>query len=123
MAMQAKHLLLIIALAFAGTPAVAADERRADRPDDRDGRRGGPNITVEPYIDLNRHERPNVDEPSFIMAELEACVARGVRLIVECLRPNHRPVMIRRLESCVFSETIPDDPREIAGCLPPARVR
>jgi hypothetical protein len=31
--------------------------------------------------------------------------------------------MIRRLEACVMSETIPDDPKRVAACLPPARVR
>lgn len=120
--MQAKVLLLSLALAVAGAASLGAEDRRGDRPDG-DGRHGRPNIYIDPGDFLDRRPRPNVDEPAFIMAELQTCVASGIRLFVDCLRANHSPVMIRRLESCVFSETIPDDPREVAACLPPARVR
>jgi hypothetical protein len=91
-----------------------------------DGRRhGGPDVFVQPYIDLDlsRQSRPNVDAPEFIMAEIGRCANAGVRSFVDCLRPNHGAVMIRRLEDCVQSETIPDDPSRVAACLPPAPVR
>jgi hypothetical protein len=102
------------------------DRSRPGRPDDRPGRPGrhdGPSIFIEPNIDLSRKDRPDVDAPQFIMAELDGCVAQGVRLFVDCLRANHSSVMIRRLEACLQSETIPDDPRRVLPCLPPARPR
>jgi len=129
----AAILGLVLSVGFQ-SPLDAADWRRGDAPDrpgrdrpehgDRDtDRPGGPRISVEPYIDLSREPRPNVDEPGYIMAELQGCVAQGIRLFVDCLRPNHGSVMIRRLESCLRSETIPDDPGRVLACLPPASVR
>ncbi|MCC7250872.1 hypothetical protein [Hyphomicrobium sp.] len=120
--MQAKSLLMVAALAAAGAFPLDASDRRGHRPDE-DRHRGGPNIIIEPEIDLSRSRRPNVDAPEFIMAEIGRCTDAGIRLFVDCLRPNHSPVMIRRLEACISSETIPDEPRRVAACLPPARVR
>ncbi len=117
--MQAKPLILFVALLACCTEPLAASER--DRPD-RDRLRGGPEIIIEPNIDLSR-PRPNVDAPEFVMAEVGRCADAGVRLFVDCLRANHSSVMIRRLEACVQSETIPDDPRRVAACLPPVPVR
>jgi hypothetical protein len=126
---QAKAALICAAVLAAGWPMqLVADETpgQHERSDDRPGRPGrhdGPSIIIEPNIDLSRKDRPNVDAPGFIMAELDGCVTRGVRLFVDCLRPNHGSVMIRRLEACLGSETIPDDPRRVLACLPPAAVR
>jgi hypothetical protein len=118
MVMQAKSVILAALLTAAASVPLGA----ADHDDDRrgDGRRhGGPNITIEPYIDLSRRQRPNVDAPEFVMAEVGRCNAAGIRLFVDCLRQNHTPIMIRRLEACVRSETIPDDLQRVAVCLPP----
>lgn len=108
------------------TPPAGGERPGRDRPDERPGRPGrhdGPSILIEPNIDLSRKQRPDVNAPNFIMAELDGCVAQGVRLFVDCLRANHSSVMIRRLEACLKSETIPDDPRRVLACLPPAAVR
>src|SRR5262245_55742269 len=108
MAMQAKLPLLAVLLAVISAGPLAASDRD-DRP--ADGRRGGPAILIEPNIDLSRRPRPNVDDPNFIMAEIGRCNAAGIRLFVDCLRTHHGSIMIRRLEACVRSETIPDDPQ------------
>jgi len=98
------------------------DRPAPGRPDhDRPNRR--PGVIIEPNIFISRDRRPDVDAPQFIMEEIEGCASRGVRLFVDCLRPNHGSVMIRRLEACVRSEAIPDNPREVEACLPPASVR
>lgn len=115
-----RALMLVVAAVASTTGPLAAQDR--NRPDTGD-RRGRPQISIEPYIDLSRPERPNPDAPKAVMAELGQCARAGVRSFVDCLRPNHGPVMIRRLEACVQSETIPDDPRRVEACLPPARLR
>ncbi|WP_139247962.1 hypothetical protein [Hyphomicrobium sp. CS1GBMeth3] len=115
-------MILVTALLAGSAGPLAAEERGRDRPGDM-GRHGRPQISIEPYIDLSRPERPNLDAPDTVMAELGQCARAGVRSFVDCLRPNHGPVMIRRLEACVQSETIPDDPRRVEACLPPARLR
>lgn len=119
--MQAKSLFkspvfwALLAVGCAG--AVAAEDRGGDRRGD--GRRhGGPNIIIEPNIDLSRRPRPNADAPDFVMAEIGRCNEAGIRLFVDCLRQNHSSIMIRRLEACLQSETIPDDQRRIAACIP-----
>lgn len=117
MAMQVKILVLFAVLAVSGPAPSAATDRHEDRPNDS-GRHGRPGIIIEPYIDLSRRQRPNVDAPEFIMAEISRCTAAGIRLFVDCLRQNHGSVMIRRLEACVSSESIPDDPRRVEVCLP-----
>lgn len=119
--MQAKSLMPLVVLVVCCTQPLAASDRHGDRSEDG-RRRGGPNIIIEPNIDLSR-PRPNVDAPEFILAEVGRCADAGVRSFVDCLRPNHSSVMIRRLEACVQSETIPDDPQRIAACLPPAPLR
>lgn len=118
--MQARVLIVSTVLAACCAAQLAADDRRDPRDDGR--RHGGPNILIEPNIDLTR-PRVDVDAPEFIMDEVGRCAAAGVRSFVDCLRPNHSSVMIRRLEACVRSETIPDDPQRVAACLPPAPVR
>jgi hypothetical protein len=137
MVMQAKATLILAVLLSAGWSAQLGAQDHSpteqSRPDgerdrdrnrpDRPGRHDGPSIIIEPNIDLSRRQKPNVDEPRFIMAELEQCVAQGIRLFVDCLRANHSSVMIRRLEACLRSETIPDDPRRIPACLPPPSLR
>ena len=55
-----------------------------------------------------------VDE---VLQELGECAANGVMQIVDCLRQNHNSVMIRRLEACLRSETIPRDGNEVRACL------
>lgn len=141
--MQAKASLVLGALCAAAAcvaalPAAAEMRQGRDRPDhpdrpgpdrpapdrpghDRPNRR--PGVIIEPNIFISRERRPDVDAPQFIMAEIEGCASRGVRLFVDCLRQNHGSVMIRRLEACVRSEAIPDNPREVEACLPPASVR
>jgi hypothetical protein len=138
MVMQAKVISICVAmLAVCGPSQLGAQDQSPggqsrshdqSRPGDRDrpgrpGRHDGPNIFIEPNIDLSRRQRPNVDTPQFIMAELEGCTAQGIRLFVDCLRANHSSVMIRRLEACLQSETIPDDPRRIPPCLPSPSLR
>jgi hypothetical protein len=123
--MQSKALLLTLVLTSGlAQPLAAADGRGGGggRGGEAEGwrRHGGPNIVIEPYIDLNRRPKPNVDTPEFIMAELNRCMTAGVVLFVDCLRQNHSSVMIRRLEACVRSESIPDDPGRVLACLPPA---
>jgi len=115
--MQAKPLVLSVLLAALAAAPLAASDREEDRRGD--GRRhGGPNIIIEPEIDLSRRSRPQTDNPDFIMAEIGRCHAAGIRLFVDCLRPNHGAIMIRRLEACVRSETIPDDRQRVALCIP-----
>lgn len=111
--------VLLIADSLAPLSAGARREGRPDGPE----RREGPQISIEPYVDLSRRQRTDVDAPDFIMDELSRCRRAGMDRLVDCLRPNHRPVMIRRLEACVESEMIPDDPRQVEACLPPQRVR
>lgn len=118
----ARSLLLATALVVGCAAPLGALDRRGERPEET-GRHGRPQITIEPYVDLSRGERPDPDAPEVVMAQIGQCARAGVRLLVDCLRPNHRPVMIRRLEDCVKSETIPDDPRRVEACLPPARRR
>lgn len=115
-------LLLIVCIGLASTPALADPGRRPDRPD-RPGWSSGrndrwPGVWVEPNITIERNRAHDVDNPQFIMAELSRCAAAGVRLFVDCLRHNHGSIMIRRLEACVGSEIIPDDPRPVEPCLP-----
>jgi len=125
---MAAVLGLALAVGVA-VPLEAADWRRGGDADGRHDRQdpsarpGGPAIVIEPNIDISREPRRNLDEPGYIMAELEGCVAQGIRLFVDCLRPNHGSVMIRRLEACLRSEAIPDDTRRVLACLPPATVR
>lgn len=107
-------------LGLAAVPALA------ERPDaaGRDQRhRDRPAIVIEPNIDLSRPRKPDPNAPDVIMGEVEQCSAAGVRSFVDCLRGNYRPVMIRRLEACVASETIPDDLSRVAACLPRPRLR
>lgn len=129
MAMQSKFLVLLaMLLASPAGPLAAADRgdgsrgewRRPDRgggdwsrPD-----RGGPNVYIEPYIDLSPQQQPNTDDPSFVMAEVGRCHAAGIQLFVDCLRQNHTAIMIRRLEACVGSETIPDELQRVSLCVP-----
>jgi hypothetical protein len=120
MVMQVKALMLSVALAGLWSAPLCATEGRGGRDPDRWQRHGGPNIYIEPNIDLSRRPKPNVDAPEFIMAELDRCMTAGVRAFVDCLRQNHSSVMIRRLEACVRSETIPDEPGRVLACLPPA---
>lgn len=127
MAMQAKALIIsaIIAVCWAMPVAAAdwgGDRGGGDRGGDGD-RRGGGNrwrdgVFIEPNIDLNR-PKPNVDDPNFIMAEISQCSAAGMPLFVDCLRQYHGSIMIRRLEACVGSETIPADLQRVAVCIPP----
>jgi|JRYC01.1.fsa_nt_gb hypothetical protein len=122
MVMQATSLILsAVLLASAASPLAAGD-----RGDDRRGdwrRPGRPNITIEPYIDLSRPPRTNPDDPEFVMNEIARCNAAGIRSFVDCLRPTQTALMIRRLEACVQSETIPDDPQRVAVCLPASPLR
>ncbi|WP_333793608.1 hypothetical protein [Hyphomicrobium sp.] len=111
--------ILLVADAVAPLSAGGRREGQPNAPT----RHERPQISIEPYIDLSRRPRTDVDAPDFIMGELDRCRQAGMHRIVDCLRPNHRPVMIRRLEACVASETIPDDPRRVEACLPPQRVR
>ncbi len=117
--MQAKALMmLVVAIAAGSVDPLWAGDRHSDRPD-RGGwdRRNDPSIFIEPQLDLNR-PRPNYDTPEVVMAELQRCASFGVQSFVDCLRDNHSSVMIRRLEACVNSETIPDDLRRVMPCLP-----
>lgn len=118
MLMQVKVAVLMAACALAAMPALADPGRDRGRPD-RPGH-GRPGVIVEPSIILerDRDRAPDVDTPEFIMAELARCGAAGIRLFVDCLRHNHGSVMIRRLEACVGSETIPDDLPRLEPCLP-----
>lgn len=125
-AMQAKPLVLSILLTAAWTLPLEAGGRdwgRADRGSGEGGRwPGRPEIFIEPNIDLSR-PRPNPDAPEFVMAEVRGCARAGITSFVDCLRANHSSVMIRRLEACVNSETIPDDPNRVLACLPPVPVQ
>lgn len=136
--MQAKALMILfVAITIGGAlPLAAADWRGGggDRPGNGGGdwggpdnggrdnggrdRPGGPSIYIEPNIDISRTPRPNTDTAEFIMAEIGRCASFGVRPFVDCLRQNHSSVVIRRLEACVGSESIPDDLRRVMPCLP-----
>jgi hypothetical protein len=120
MAMQAKTYLGASILLLAALPALAEHPGDGGRDPRRHGR---PTIVIEPNIDLSRRDKPDTDAPDVIMAEVSQCSATGIRLFVDCLRGNFRPVMIRRLEACVASETIPDDLTRVAACLPRPRLR
>lgn len=124
MQVKTKLILALIGAAILGLPAAADPGRHGDRPFPGGGRHERwPGIIVEPNIVIERERQTNVDDPGFIMAELGRCVSAGVRLFVDCLRHNHGSIMIRRLEACLQSETIPDDPKRIEACLPlPAAV-
>jgi len=52
-----------------------------------------------------------------VIQELAQCLAHGTTMLVDCLRQNHNSVMIRRLEACLRSETIPADGNEVRQCL------
>lgn len=125
MVMQAKALMIcaVAVLAVAGSPLFADDRGRPERGDPEGRGHGGPNMIIEPNIDLSRRDRPNVDSPQFIMDEIGTCARAGMRSFVDCLQANHSSVMIRRLQACVRSETIPDEPERVAACLPPGPVR
>lgn len=117
--MQVNLLVMSVVCAAVALPAIAEPDRdRGSRHHDRPEHRSR-GIIVEPNIILER-DRPasHADDPAFIMAELERCMAAGIRLFVDCLRHNHGSVMIRRLEACVQSESIPDAPARVAACLP-----
>jgi hypothetical protein len=127
MAMQAKTLIIsaLIAVCWA-MPVAAADwgggrgggDRGGGEELGRGGNRWRDGVFIEPNIDLNR-PKPNVDDPNFIMAEISQCSAAGMPLFVDCLRQYHGAIMIRRLEACVGSETIPADLQRVAVCIPP----
>jgi hypothetical protein len=116
-------LVLLSAAGASADPGRGWDRPGGNRPGDGSGhgRRGG--IIVEPYIDLSRPRKPDTDDPEYIMAEVGNCAAAGVRLFVDCLRDNHGSIMIRRLEACLRSETIPDDLDRVRFCLPPPTIR
>lgn len=100
------------------SPALAADPGA----DAQGGRRpGGPAVIVEPTIVIGRMPRPDPDAPERVMAALRRCVADGQPVIVDCLRASHGSILIRRLEDCLRSETIPEDPTEVEACLRAAR--
>lgn len=124
MVMQGKSLILSAVLLAGSTGWLAAADRGGDdRRGDWRRRDGGPNIVVEPYIDLSRPQQPNTDDPAFVMAEVRRCNAAGIQLFVDCLRQNHSSIMIRRLEACVGSETIPDELQQVSVCVPLAPPR
>jgi hypothetical protein len=118
----ARSLMLATAAFIGCAGPLAALDRRPEHAGDG-GRHARPEVRIEPYVDLSRRKRPDRDAPEAVMADLGQCARAGVRLFVDCLRPNHGPVMIRRLEACVGSDSIPDDPRRVEACLPPARRR
>jgi hypothetical protein len=120
MAMQARTYLGALILVLATLP-VLAEQMGDGRRDRRD--RDSPSIVIEPNLDLSRREKPDTNAPDVIMAEVAQCSAAGVLLFIDCLRGNFRPVMIRRLEACVASETIPEDLSRVAACLPRPRLR
>lgn len=107
-------------LDLAAVPALA---QRPDAPGRDPRHRDRPAIVIEPNIDLSRPRKPDPNTPDVIMGEVEQCSAAGVLSFIDCLRGNYGPVMIRRLEACVASETIPDDLSRVAACLPRPRLR
>jgi hypothetical protein len=139
MVMQVRTLVRSLAcglvVGLAALPALAEhpndlgrDQPHRDRPNDpgRDKRlrnRPDPSIVIEPNIDLSRSRKPDPNTPDVIMGEVQQCHAAGVHAFVDCLRGNYGPVMIRRLEACVASETIPEDLTRVAACLPRPRLR
>jgi hypothetical protein len=58
-----------------------------------------------------------LDPVEEVLLELAECVAHGTTMLVDCLRQNHNSVMIRRLEACLRSETIPADGNDVRQCL------
>lgn len=118
--MQGKLLILSALLLASWTGSLAAGDRGGDRRGDwrRPGGNGGPNVFIEPYVDLSQPQQPNTDDPAFVMAEVRRCDAAGIQLFVDCLRQNHPAIMIRRLEACVGSETIPEDLQQVSVCVP-----
>jgi len=56
-----------------------------------------------------------------VLQELGQCLADGVVLMVDCLRDSHSSVMIRRLEACIGSETIPLQSDDVRACLSAGR--
>lgn len=121
--MQGKSIILSAVLLASASGSLAAGDRGSDRRGDWRRPDGGPNIVVEPYIDLSRPQRPNTDDPAFVMAEVRRCNAAGIQLFVDCLRQNHSAIMIRRLEACVGSETIPVELQQVSVCVPLAPPR
>lgn len=117
MVMQGKLPILSALLVASWAGSLAAGDRGGDRGGDW-RRPDGPNVFIEPYIDLSQPQRPNTDDPSFVMAEIGRCHAAGIPLFVDCLRQNHTALMIRRLEACVGSEAIPEDLQRVSVCVP-----
>ena len=120
--MGAGVLAAAMTLLSAGS-APADPNWRPDRPGDHHGRPDRRGVTVEPYIVITRPPRPNTDDPQLIMAEVQTCAASGILLFVDCLRGNHGSIMIRKLEACLQSETIPENLAEVRPCLPPPAIR
>lgn len=116
--MQARipAVLLLQLVAVIAAAPLAADERRPDHPSRSRGQ-GAPSIVIEPEVFIDGRRQPEARTPDDVMADIEACVAAGVRLFVDCLRHSHGSIMIRRLEACLRSETIPDDPAEVEACV------
>jgi hypothetical protein len=52
-----------------------------------------------------------------IVGEFSECLAYGTDLILDCLRQNHDSVTIRKLQACLRSDIIPQDPAEVQACL------
>lgn len=82
---------------------------------------GAPPLIIEPHVGLPPHALPPgapPPPPHALMAHLGACLAAGIDLMVDCLRDRLSSVEIRRLESCVRSETIPQDrPDDVRACV------
>jgi hypothetical protein len=118
MQVDARALMLSAFLAaVCAAPLAAAEGRGGGERGPGMGNRWGADILIEPNLDLSK-PKPNPDKPEFVMAELQRCVTAGVTTFVDCLRQNHGSIMIRRLEACVRSETIPDDPGRVEACIP-----
>lgn len=120
--MQARLGAIALCLlgSLAGAPIAAADP--AEDGAGHRSRSDRPAIVIEPNIDLSRRRERDGEGPDAVMAEIHRCASRGVRLFIDCLRGRQRAVMIRRLEACVASETIPDDLGRVAACLPAGRL-
>ena len=125
-AMQVKSILRSVGcgvvVALTALPALA-EHPNVGSPDRRPHSRPDPAIVIEPNIDLSRSRKPDPNTPDVVMGEVQQCSAAGVSSFVDCLRGNYGPVMIRRLEACVASETIPEDLSRVAACLPRPRLR
>lgn len=80
------------------------------------GRGRGVEVAVPIPLDRPR-EQSQVELTQQIVGEFGECLANGTDLILDCLRQNHNSVTIRRLEACLRSETIPQDPGEVQACL------